>query len=105
MADVQVVSSSRLLFDNLLIVSGFTFWDLLDLPAYVPRPGDLKHIPTDNDRIDLLANQFYQDANFWWVIAWANGMEILPTDLKVNQQITIPDPSYIKNNFLPSPTQ
>jgi hypothetical protein len=104
MADVQVLSSSRLLFDQFITVDGYWFWDLLDLPTFVPRPGDLKYSVTDNDRIDRLAFRFYGDANFAWVIAWANGMEILPTDLKVNSTITIPDPNYTQNNFLPSPT-
>ena len=105
MADVQVVSTSRLLFNSLLIVDGFTFWDLLDLPAFVSRPGDMKCTPTSNDRIDLIANSYYRDPNLWWVIAWANNMEILPTDLKVNVQIVIPDPNYILNNFLPTATK
>ena len=33
---------------------------------------DLYVITTDGDRLDLLANQFYQDVDMWWIIATAN---------------------------------
>ena len=33
---------------------------------------DLYITTTDGDRLDLLANQFYQDVDMWWIIATAN---------------------------------
>ena len=33
---------------------------------------DLYVITTDNDRLDLLANQFYNDTRLWWIIPSAN---------------------------------
>tara|TARA_B100001094_G_C18170272_1_gene794673 strand:- start:2043 stop:2348 length:306 start_codon:yes stop_codon:yes gene_type:complete len=33
---------------------------------------DLYVITSDNDRLDLLANQFYKDVDLWWVISTAN---------------------------------
>ena len=33
---------------------------------------DLYVITTDGDRLDLLADQFYQDVDMWWIIATAN---------------------------------
>jgi hypothetical protein len=101
---VGISPVSRLLFNQLLSISGFEFWDTLDLPDFVARPGDLKHRVDSSDRIDVLAFQYYNDAGFWWVIAWANGMEILPTDLKADHDIVIPDPDFIINSFLPAPT-
>lgn len=57
---------------------------------------DLYITTTDGDRLDLLANQFYQDVDMWWIIATANpgivkrdtfnlkpGLEIrVPTDIQ-----------------------
>jgi len=39
----------------------------------IPRSNnDLYVITTDEDRYDLLANQYYNDPSFWWVISSAN---------------------------------
>ena len=39
----------------------------------IPRnDNDLYVITTDEDRYDILANQYYNDASFWWVISSAN---------------------------------
>ena len=57
---------------------------------------DIYVITNDGDRLDLLANQFYQDVDMWWIIATANpgivkrdtfnlkpGLEIrVPTDIQ-----------------------
>lgn len=57
---------------------------------------DLYITTVDGDRLDLLANQFYQDVDMWWIIATANpgvvkrdtfnlkpGLEIrVPTDIQ-----------------------
>ena len=42
---------------------------------YPPIPlsvSDLYVITSDRDRLDLLANQFYNDVDLWWIIANAN---------------------------------
>jgi len=48
-----------------------------------------KHIWSYGDRLYKLADQYYGDPRFWWVIAWYNGT---PTeaDLKLGQLIWIP---------------
>ena len=33
---------------------------------------DLYIITSDRDRLDLLANQFYGNVDYWWIIASAN---------------------------------
>lgn len=87
---------SRLRFGTLLNVDGFEFWEVLDLPSIPEQPDDLTHRIGQNDRIDLLAAQFYKDARLWWVIAVANGMEILPTDFDLGQVIRIPSPRFVR---------
>lgn len=92
---VPVKNTSRLLFADLVIVDGVEFWDVLDLPPYKPREGDIPHVVRGHDRIDLLAQKYYRDPVLWWVIAWANDLEILPTQLVVGASITVPDPNYV----------
>ena len=53
---------------------------------------DIYIITTDGDRLDLLANQFYQDVDMWWIIATANpGVVKRDTfNLKPGLEIRIP---------------
>lgn len=97
---VNVANRSRLLFSDLLIVDGVEFWDLLVLPDAKPRQDDIQHIVSSHDRIDLIAQRYYQDPGLWWVIAWANNLDVLPTDLKENAQLRIPSPSFISTELL-----
>ena len=39
-----------------------------------PTDSDIYINVTTPDRLDLLANQFYNDATQWWIIAAANGL-------------------------------
>lgn len=92
---IEIKKASRLAFAGLLIVDGVEFWDTLTLPDSVPRPDDIQYIVKAGDRIDLLADLFYQDSAMWWVLAWANNLEILPTDLKENMQIRVPSREFV----------
>jgi hypothetical protein len=97
---VDVKNSSRLQFTDLLVVDDVEFWDTLTLPDATPRADDIQHIVSSSDRIDLLADRYYQDVGLWWVIAWANGLDILPTDLKENAQIRIPSKNFVVNELI-----
>jgi hypothetical protein len=97
---INIRNKSRLLFSDLVIVDSVEFWDVLILPDAIPRQDDIQHIVSSNDRIDLIAQQYYQDPGLWWVIAWANNLDILPTDLKENAQIRIPSPGFVSSQLL-----
>jgi len=43
-------------------------------PDIPPTNTDYYVITTLGDRLDLLANDFYQDSSLWWVIASANAL-------------------------------
>tara|TARA_B100001778_G_C18136545_1_gene427396 strand:- start:64 stop:366 length:303 start_codon:yes stop_codon:yes gene_type:complete len=63
---------------------------------------DIYIITNDGDRLDLLANQFYQDVDMWWIIATANpGVVKRDTfNLKPGLEIRIPtDTQGIMQNF------
>ena len=101
---VRINPSSRLLFGELLSIDDVEFWDVVDLPEFVEQSGDLLHEVSGNDRIDLLAHRYYQNPVFWWVIAVANNMEIIPIDLREGDIIRIPDPEFVKTRLLPGRT-
>ena len=57
----------------------------------IPRSNnDLYVITTDEDRYDLLANQYYQDPSLWWVISSANPEYIGSMFPPLGVQIRIP---------------
>ena len=63
---------------------------------------DLYVITTDGDRLDLLADQFYQDVDMWWIIAIANPNKVKRDsfNLKPGIEIRIPlDTQGIMQNF------
>jgi len=92
---VSVTANSRLRFAALVSSDGIEFWDLLDLPEIVVQAGDLQYTVVESDRIDLIAQKFYGDPVLWWVIAAANGMELVPNELHSGQTLRIPSPSYV----------
>jgi len=96
---VKVRRFSRLRFGELITVDGVEFWDVLDLPTIPEQPDDLQYQVRKPDRIDLLAQRFYKDVRLWWVIAVANDMEIIPTDLNEGDEIRIPSPRYVKQEL------
>lgn len=92
---VQVRQRSRLRFGNLVSVDGVEFWDLLELPKIEPQTDDVVYTVKGHDRIDLLAYNFYSDPILWWVIAAANDMELLPSELNEGDILKIPSPRYV----------
>ena len=92
---VRVQKGSRLRFGELVTLDGVEFWDILDIPEIPAQRDDLVHRVEGPDRIDLISDRYYQDARLWWVIAVANGMEELPTELNVGDEIRIPSPRYV----------
>jgi len=96
---VRISKNSRLQFADLLVVDGFEFWNIVEFPSIVPQGDDIRYQIKDTDRIDLLAYTYYGDPILWWVIAVANDMEIIPTDFKVGDQITIPSPRYVRTQL------
>ena len=58
---------------------GKRYYKPVKYPDIPPTSNDLYIITTVGDRLDLLANQFYNDVNLWWIISSASlgeGLEI-----------------------------
>lgn len=100
---ISIVEHSRLRFANLASAEGVTFWNTLDLPEIFEQSDDVQYAVMSSDRIDRLAYKFYGDPVLWWVIAAANDMELVPTDLIPGQIIRIPAPRYVLQELFQQP--
>jgi len=73
------------------IKSKKVYYSNLKYPAIPLSLNDIYVITTAGDRLDLLANQYYQDSSLWWIISLAN--EDLPQNslyLPLGTQLRIP---------------
>ena len=57
---------------NIIYKDGKQCFKALKYPEIPISMGDLYVITSDRDRLDLLANQFYGNVDYWWIIASAN---------------------------------
>jgi hypothetical protein len=92
---VTIAKNSRLRFSRLVTVDGYEFWNFFEYPTIEAQQDDIRHQVQGTDRMDLLAYRYYKSPRLWWVIAVANGMDILPTELVEGAIITIPSPRYV----------
>lgn len=92
---VNLKPRSRLRFAEYVSAEGVEFFDLLDVPLIPVQADDLRHETTDGERIDQLAFKYYGDPILWWVIAVANNMEDLPTELNGRMTLRIPSPRFV----------
>ena len=64
-------------------------------PKFPKQESDLYIISREGDRLDLLANEFYEDPRYWWVLAEANnvgkGTMIIPSGLQIRIPFPITD--------------
>jgi nucleoid-associated protein YgaU len=80
-------------YDNLNIQNktgkGLVYHSQL-LPYIEPTDSDILIVTEEEDRLDLLANQFYGDSQLWWVIATYNNLTDIDTKLEPGLQLRIP---------------
>jgi hypothetical protein len=111
MASVKIRKNSWLNFSDLLGFNGvegtsgavdetiqdYTFWETPEFPDVVPQDGDLFIDITDQNlgRLDLVAFDMYGDADLWWVIALANNIELIPTDMIIGTKLRIPARGFV----------
>ena len=79
-----------------------SYYQPLQYPDILLSSSDIYILTTVGDRLDSLADQFYNDVRLWWIIATANP-HIVGRDsygLKSNLEIRIPtDVSKILKDF------
>ena len=98
---VRVARHSRLRFADLFIIDDVEHWDILDLPKIEEQQDDLRYQVKRGafERIDRIATRFYGDPRLWWVIAAANDLEVVPTDLNEGDILIIPSPRYVSQEL------
>lgn len=57
-----------------LNLTGSLYYQTNVYPEIQPTNNDYYVITTVDDRLDLLAFDFYQDSSLWWIIASANAL-------------------------------
>lgn len=57
-----------------LNVTGSLYYQTNLYPTVQPTDSDYYIITTVEDRLDLIAYNFYQDSSLWWIIASANAL-------------------------------
>ena len=92
---IQVVPKSRLNFGKNRILEEIEHFDLLELPEIPVQADDTAYEVLSSDRITTLAYKFYDSAVLWWVIAAANGLELLPVDMYPGLILRIPSKRYV----------
>lgn len=65
----------------------------------IPKKNDDIYIITqETDRLDTLANQFYNDSTMWWVISLANNLNSADIGVTPGMQLRIPrDITYVQS--------
>ena len=59
-------------------------------PRIPIRDSDIFIYPKFGDRLDILAQKYYDDVSLWWIIAKANNLDAAHIGLEVDKQIRIP---------------
>lgn len=59
-------------------------------PTIPKRDDDVYIITQETDRLDTLAEQFYEDPTMWWIIAYANNIDGADIGLEPGIQLRIP---------------
>lgn len=82
-------------------VDGILFWDTPEFPTIIPQADDQRHTVSSEEqgRLDLIAHDYYGDAELWWVICLANNM-INPTTFGLGDTLIIPSPRYVRSEVL-----
>lgn len=90
--DIQILSGSALTDPR--------YYKSALYPEIEPTEDDTYIITTSDDRLDLLAYDFYGDASLWWVISTANNFPGNSMYVERGIQVRIPsNVQDIMNNF------
>lgn len=93
----KIEKNAWLNFSPLTEYEGYEFWDVADFPEVLPQDSD-RFVDVDSGyvgRLDLIAHDFYQDSNLWWIIALANKIDSVPTGVYLGLRLRIPNKPYV----------
>ena len=75
------------------------YYKNIEYPEIPISPNDVYIISKTTDRLDLLANDYYNDYKLWWVISKANPDKIQRDSLFLNPGLQIRIPSNIEEIY------
>ena len=75
---------------TLVDINGRNYKSRTDYPKFPLKETATYYVTISGDRLDLLAQRFYQDVTKWWIIAEANSLEVLSFEVKPGLQLRIP---------------
>ncbi len=65
-------------------------YDSVLLPNVDANDSDIVVMTVQGDRLDLLANEYYEDPSMWWIIALKNDMTEIDLSMKEGIILRIP---------------
>lgn len=75
-----------------IITNGKKRYETLYYPSFPLKDSDIYIITKKTDRLDLLADQYYGDPRFWWIISKSNNIQKGTLKLESGIKIRIPYP-------------
>ena len=91
------MSRNRIKHAKLLRGTNKRFYKYLKYPNIPLSEDDIYVVTTIEDRLDSLANQFYNDVRLWWIIANANPDKIRRDGFGLDSNIEIRIPQDVTN--------
>jgi hypothetical protein len=93
--------SNRYLYNEVLKTKiGKNYLSSTIYPRIKPSDNDLYIISQAGDRLDLLANKYYNEPSLWWIISVANNINDASFYVQEGIQLRIPnDLGRILNDF------
>jgi hypothetical protein len=88
----SILPTSYLVQADFLKVGGVEFFDTPELRPILPDSSDIFFEVTAafQNRPDLIAFDFYDDEQLWWVLALANSIDIVPSGFYTGRRIRVP---------------
>lgn len=86
---------SRARFSTLYFKGDWEWFGAPDYPDFPESIDDEWVEVKKTTRLDILANEYYDDPTLWYVIALANDLELVPSDMYVGQKLRIPPKSTV----------
>lgn len=71
--------------------NGKTVYETVKIPYIEPTESDIYVISTVGDRLDYLANSYYGNPRYWWVLAMVNNLGKGTMIVEPGTQLRIPN--------------
>ena len=80
-------------------INGRNYKGRVDYPKFPLKETDTYYVTISGDRLDLLANDFYGDSRYWWIISRAYCDKIKTDSFFIDPGLQIRIPSNITQAY------